>query len=50
MKKEDNKVDFDLSALTLEDLVKVYEEITEFLQFLSESKIIQEEKAEDDDE
>lgn len=50
MKKEDNKVDFDLSTLTLEDLVKVYEKITEFLQFLSESKIIQEEKVDDVDE
>lgn len=50
MKKEDNKVDFDLSTLTLEDLVKVYEKITEFLQFLSESKIIQEEKVDEVDE
>ena len=50
MSKEVNKVDFDLSTLTLQDLVKVYENITEFLQFLEESRIVTEEKAEDEDE
>ena len=50
MSKEDNKVDFDLSALTVQELVAVYENITEFLQILEESKIVIEEKAEDEDE
>lgn len=50
MKKEDNKVDFDLSTLSLEELVKVYDEIVEFIQLLEESRIVIEEKAEDDDE
>lgn len=50
MKKEENKVDFDLSALTLQELVKVYEEIGSFLQFLEESKIVEEEPVEDEDE
>ena len=39
MKKENSKVDFDLSVLSLEELVKVYQNITEFLHFLDESKI-----------
>lgn len=51
MKKDDNKVDFDLSTLKLEELIKVYENINDFLQFLDESKIVQEdEKADDSDE
>lgn len=49
MKKEDNKVDFDLSKLTLQELVKVYENITEFLQFLDDTKIVQEEVEEEDE-
>ena len=48
-KKDDNKVDFDLSTLTLQELIEVYENITEFLQFLSETKIVQEEVEEDDE-
>lgn len=49
MSKEENKVDFDLSTLSLEDLIKVYEEITGFLKTLEESKIVEEEKAEEDE-
>lgn len=49
MKKDENKVDFDLSTLTLQELIKVYEEITGFLQFLDESKIVQEEEVEEDE-
>ena len=30
MTKENNKVDFDLSALTLEELIEVYEKIENF--------------------
>jgi hypothetical protein len=46
MEKVEKKVDFDLSVLSLEELVKVYENITTFLQFLDEKKIVQEEKVE----
>lgn len=44
MKKEEKTVDFDLSALSLSELVKVYEDIINFLQFLEGSKIVSEEK------
>lgn len=47
MKKEENKVNFDLSTLKLSELIQVYGEITNFLEFLDETKIAQEEKAED---
>lgn len=50
MKEEEKKVDFDLSVLNLSELIKVYEEITNFLQFMNEKKIVQEEKVEDKDE
>lgn len=49
MSKEENKVDFDLSTLSLEDLIKVYEEITGFVKFLDETKIVEEEKVEEDE-
>lgn len=49
MSKEENKVNFDLSTLKLSELIKVYEDINSFLQFLEEKKIIQE-KAEDQNE
>lgn len=48
-KEENSKVDFDLSTLSLEDLIKVYEEITSFVKFLDESKIVEEEKVEEDE-
>lgn len=50
MKKEESKVNFDLSKLSLSELIKVYEDITNFLQFLDEKKIVEEEKVEDKDE
>jgi hypothetical protein len=49
MKKE-NKVNFDMSTLSLSELIKVYEDLIDFLQFLEDKKIIQEEKVEDQDE
>ena len=49
MKKEENKVDFDLSNLKLEELLKVYENITDFLQYLDETKIVQIEDNNDDE-
>ena len=39
MVKENSKIDFDLSTLTLEELIEVYEKIDEFIEFLDESKI-----------
>ncbi len=39
MVKENNKIDFDLSALTLEELIEVYEKINEFLEYLDDSKV-----------
>ena len=44
MKKEEKTVNFDLSTLTLEELVKVYEDIIDFTQFLDEAKIVIEEE------
>lgn len=50
MTKDENTVAFDLSTLNLQELIKVYEEISNFIQFLDESKIVQEEKAVEEDE
>lgn len=33
------KVDFDLSILSLEELVNTYHDITNFIQFLNDNKI-----------
>lgn len=43
------KVDFDLSQLTLEDLIEVYNKIEEFIGFLDSSKIVPEEKGDSDE-
>ena len=37
--KDENKVDFDLSTLSLEELIKVYESVDEFIEFLNDNKI-----------
>lgn len=47
MKKEEKKVDFDLSVLKLEELIKVYGDIDNFIKFLNDKKIIIEEKVKD---
>lgn len=47
MVKEENKVNFDISTLSLSELIKVYENITDFLEFLDEKKIVPEVKVED---
>lgn len=44
MNLENETVEFDLHALSLQELVEVYDNITEFLDFLEESKITLEEK------
>lgn len=49
MTKENNKVDFDLSALTLEELIEVYEKIENFLEYLDESRVEIEEKSGEDE-
>ena len=35
----EEKTNFDISSLSLKDLIKVYEDINSFLEFLDESKI-----------
>ena len=47
MKKDDNKVDFDLSVLKLEELIEVYEQVENFTKYLKDKKIVIEEKAKD---
>lgn len=48
MTKKENKVNFDLSILTLTDLIKVYEDVQSFIYYL-EDKRIEEEKEESDE-
>ena len=48
--EEEKKVNFDLSTLTLEELIEVYEDINVFLDYLEESKIEIEEKDKEEDE
>jgi hypothetical protein len=43
-KNKKNKVDFDLSTHSLSELIKVYENIVEFLQFLEDKRIEEEQK------
>ena len=49
MTNENNKVDFDLSALTLEELIEVYEKIENFLEYLDDSRVEIEEKSGEDE-
>ena len=48
MKKEETKVDFDLSILKLEELIKVYDSIDNFIKYLNDKKIVIEEKVKDE--
>jgi len=43
MEKETKKINFDISTLSLSELIEVYNDITDFLEYL-ESKKIEEEK------
>lgn len=43
MKKEDNKVDFDLSVLTLSELINLHDKIEGFIKYLNEQEIETEE-------
>ena len=49
MNKDENKVDFDLSILTLQELIEVYQNITDFMQYLENSKIVLEDKENDNE-
>ena len=48
MKREDNKFDFDLSVLTLEELITVYNDVDDFISFLESKKVEVEKKDEDE--
>ena len=50
MAKKEEKVDFDLYVLSLNELIEAYDNIEEFLGFLNDSKVEVEEKEEDEDE
>lgn len=47
MKKEENKINFDMSTLTLRELIKVYENIAAFIVLLEEKRILPEKKEEE---
>ena len=50
MRKKEEKVGFDLSNLSLQELIEVYNNIDEFIQYLEENKIeVDEEKDDEDD-
>ena len=44
MTKEEKKVDFNLSVLDLKDLIKVYNEVDNFIKYMKDKKIVIEEK------
>ena len=44
MKKENDVVDFDLSLLSLQELIELYDHISDFLRYLEDNKIENEEK------
>ena len=48
MSIKDTKFDFDLSVLTLEELIRVYENVDEFITFLESKKIEIESKETDE--
>lgn len=39
MVKKEKKVEFDLSALSLKELIEVYQAVEDFLQYLEERKL-----------
>ena len=49
-KEEEEKVGFDLSTLSLQELITVYKDITDFMQYLDDNKIIVEEEKETEDD
>ena len=47
MKNEQKKVDFNLSILKLDELIKVYGDINNFIKYLNDKKIVIDEKESD---
>lgn len=47
---EESKIDFDVSKLTLTELIETYKNINSFLKFLNESKIESEKEEVESDE
>lgn len=50
MKKEEKKVDFNLSILKLDELIKVFDDVSNFIKYLKDKKIVIEEKVKGSDE
>lgn len=50
MKKAEQKVDFDLSKLELNELIKVYKDIDSFIQYLDTKKVVIEKKGKGENE
>jgi hypothetical protein len=50
MKKEEKKVDFNLSVLKLDELIKVFDDVSNFIKYLNDKKIVIEEKVKGSDE
>lgn len=48
MKREDSKFDFDLSVLSLEELITVYNDVDDFISFLESKKVEVEKKDENE--
>ena len=44
MKKEEKKIDFNLSILKLDELIKVFDDVNNFIKYLNDKKIVIEEK------
>ncbi len=49
-KKEETKVNFDLSTLTLEELIEAYDNINLFIKYLEENKVEIEDEKDIEDE
>ena len=50
MKKEEKKIDFNLSILKLDELIKVFDDVNNFIKYLNDKKIVIEEKVKGSDE
>ena len=50
MKNNEKTVDFDLSLLSLQELITVYQKVAELLDFLESKKIVEEEKGKESHE
>ena len=46
MKEEAKRTDYDLSVLNLDELITLYENILDFLNFLDDKKVEEDEKGE----